>query len=57
MKHLTAVLFSLALLAACGADGDPVPPSLSGEVSIGYSSQKGMVSGADVGICLGPSCQ
>ena len=57
MKRLTVAFFGLALLAACGADGDPVPPRLSGEVSIGYSSQKGMVSGADVGLCLGPACQ
>jgi len=57
MKRLTVTFFWLALLAACGADGDPVPPRLSGEVSIGYSSQKGMVSGADMGLCLGPACQ
>ena len=56
MKRLKLAVSLLPFLAACGADGEPVPPRLSGEVSIGYSSQNGVVSGADVGLCLGPSC-
>ncbi|MBV1867025.1 MAG: hypothetical protein KUG69_03830 [Marinosulfonomonas sp.] len=57
MKRLTLICCLLPFLAACGADGEPTAPVLSGEVSLGYSSKSGVVSGTDLGLCLGPACK
>lgn len=34
MKHLIA-LISLALIAACGADGEPITPTMATNIGIG----------------------
>lgn len=41
MKRMAAVL-ALALLASCGADGEPVAPEVSGTQTIGVNSESGM---------------
>ena len=51
MTRLAAALMSLSLLAACGADGEPVRPSLNAGVGI---SNKGVSVGATAGVSAGP---
>ncbi|MCV3272168.1 hypothetical protein [Roseobacter sinensis] len=50
MKHL-AWAAALALLAGCGADGEPVTPQINGGVTI---NQNGIYPRASVGVGKGP---
>jgi hypothetical protein len=40
MKRIAAVM-ALGLLVSCGVDGEPVPPKLSAETTIGVNSETG----------------
>ena len=51
MIRLTGALLALAMLAACGADGEPVRPTLNGGVTI---SNSGIYPSASVGLNRGP---
>ncbi|MGB7241383.1 MAG: hypothetical protein WBC93_04750 [Sulfitobacter sp.] len=50
MTRAIAIL-ALATLTACGADGEPVRPSVNGSVSV---SNHGVHTGASVGLSKGP---
>ncbi|MFK7746594.1 MAG: hypothetical protein AB8B47_16180 [Roseobacter sp.] len=50
MKRAVLIL-SLLGLAACGADGEPVRPSVSGGVTI---NQNGVYPSVGVGVAKGP---
>ncbi|MGZ2259003.1 hypothetical protein [Roseobacter sp. A03A-229] len=50
MRHLVLVA-ALGLLAACGADGEPVTPQINGGVTI---NQNGIYPSASVGVGKGP---
>lgn len=50
MRTLTALL-SIAALAACGADGEPIRPSLNAGVGV---STSGVSVGGNVGVSKGP---
>ena len=52
MTRILAVL-SLIALAACGADGDPVTPTMN--TNIGISSHSGVSVGTSVGVKKGPA--
>ncbi|MEM7732879.1 MAG: hypothetical protein AAF280_08880 [Pseudomonadota bacterium] len=45
-------LVSVALLAACGADGEPVTPTMN--TNVGISSHSGVSVGTSVGVKKGP---
>ncbi|WP_299403394.1 hypothetical protein [uncultured Roseobacter sp.] len=49
--RLLAPLMICGLLAACGADGEPVTPSVNGGVTI---NQNGIYPRASVGVGKGP---
>lgn len=51
MKRLIAVMCLLGILAACGADGEPVRPTVSGAVTIGNG---GVYPSVGVGVNRGP---
>lgn len=53
MTRIPAALALVALLAACGADGEPVQPRLTGKTSIGVNSNSGVYSRNSVGIEIG----
>ena len=49
MKSTVAVL-GLALLAGCGADGEPTPPEVRANTTVGVNSQSGVYSRTSIGI-------
>ncbi|WP_264210968.1 hypothetical protein [Leisingera thetidis] len=51
MRNMIFALLGLALLAACGADGEPVQPTLNAGVGVGGS---GVHVGGAVGLHKGP---
>ncbi|OWU79040.1 hypothetical protein [Phaeobacter sp. 22II1-1F12B] len=51
LTRTLAVLLSLSILAACGADGEPVQPTVSGGVSV---SRSGVHATGGVGLNRGP---
>ncbi len=51
MNRILAVMLSLSVLAACGADGEPVQPTVSGGVSV---SRSGVHATGGVGLNRGP---
>ena len=51
MKRLIASLCLIGTLAACGADGEPVRPTVSGAVTI---SDGGVYPSVGVGVNRGP---
>ena len=50
MKHLIWIA-ALGALSACGADGEPITPSLNAGVTIGSG---GVSTNASVGVSQGP---
>ncbi|MFD1343522.1 hypothetical protein [Litorisediminicola beolgyonensis] len=48
---MMAALLALAVLAGCGADGEPVRPTYGATVSVGSD---GVRTGASVGLRKGP---
>ena len=50
MKRLAIVLLGCGLLAACGVDGDPVKPEVSGSTSFGVNSKSGVSTSTTIGI-------
>lgn len=50
MKRTLAVLGMIGLLSACGADGDPIKPTLNAGVGL---SPAGVSLGGRVGVKLG----
>ncbi len=51
MKTWIALMASMALLAGCGVDGEPLRPSFNAGLSVGTS---GVTPGASVGLSKGP---
>lgn len=51
MMRAVFLMSTLAALAACGADGEPIRPTLNGGVSI---SSSGIYPSASVGLNKGP---
>ncbi|WP_300036086.1 hypothetical protein [uncultured Roseobacter sp.] len=51
MIRLTGAALILGLLAACGADGEPVRPTVNGGVTI---SNSGIYPSASIGLGRGP---
>ncbi len=51
MKKILTAFPMLALLAACGADGDPITPTANVNVGVGTS---GAHASANVGLQKGP---
>jgi len=49
--RVTALIASLAVLAACGADGEPVQPTLNAGISI---TPNGVTPNIGVGLRQGP---
>lgn len=50
MTRLLAALGLIGLLTACGVDGEPIPPKVSGEQVIGINSNSGPFTKTNVGI-------
>jgi hypothetical protein len=53
MIRISALLLALTALIACGADGEPTPPTVSGKTSVSMNSQGGLSSKASIAIQLG----
>ena len=51
MIRISAALAMLTLLAACGADGDPIRPSLNSTLSV---TPSGVSLGTSLGVSKGP---
>ncbi|WP_424980418.1 hypothetical protein [Leisingera sp. S232] len=51
MRNMIFALLGLAVLAACGADGEPVQPTLNAGVGVGSG---GVHVGGAVGLHKGP---
>ncbi|WP_193748860.1 lipoprotein [Leisingera sp. ANG-Vp] len=51
MRKTVFALFALAVLAACGVDGEPVQPTLNAGIGVGDS---GVHAGGAVGLHKGP---
>ncbi|AHC99860.1 hypothetical protein [Leisingera methylohalidivorans] len=51
MRNMIFALLGLAVLAACGVDGEPVQPTLNAGVGVGNS---GIHVGGAVGLHKGP---
>ncbi len=51
MMRITATLITLAALAGCGADGDPIRPTANVNVGVGTS---GTSAGINLGLNKGP---
>ncbi|SFA90456.1 hypothetical protein SAMN05421688_1628 [Poseidonocella pacifica] len=47
-----SLLFILAL-AACGADGEPTPPRVTGDTTIGVNSKNGGFTRTSIGVEFG----
>lgn len=50
MIRIAVALMSLSLLAACGADGAPRKPVVSGKQTIGVNSNSGVFTNTQIGI-------
>jgi len=55
MKPFLVCLTALAL-AACGVDGAPIKPKLSGTATVGTNSQSGTFTDTGVTLCVGNAC-
>ncbi|RPE66245.1 hypothetical protein EDD53_1945 [Pacificibacter maritimus] len=53
MKTIILTVLSCGFLAACGADGDPKPPRVSGETAVSLNSNSGMSTSTSIGIHFG----
>lgn len=51
-KVLTFGLLAI-LLAACGVDGEPTPPTITGETKFGVNSNRGAFTTTDVALEIG----
>lgn len=51
MKHVLTLIISMAVLTACGVDGEPVQPTVSGAVTI---SDSGIYPSVGVGLYQSP---
>ncbi len=51
MKRIAAILLMLTALSACGADGEPVQPSLNAHVGL---SSNGVYAAGGIGLHKGP---
>jgi hypothetical protein len=51
MKHAAVLMIVFTALAACGADGEPVRPSVNAGVSV---TPSGVYPSASVGVSKGP---
>ncbi|WP_439103416.1 hypothetical protein [Celeribacter marinus] len=50
MIRIATVLMALTTLAACGANGEPTKPVISGKQTIGVNSNMGAYSSTQIGI-------
>lgn len=46
-------ILALGTLAACGVDGEPVPPTVTGSTTIGVNSNSGPFTKTSIGIEFG----
>ncbi len=53
MTRLIAGLLTACLLAACGADGEPLTPRYSAKTTIGFNSKTGAYNNTELGIHFG----
>jgi hypothetical protein len=53
MKSITLVVLCCSFLTACGADGEPTAPRVTGETSVSLNSNSGMSTSTSVGIQFG----
>ncbi len=53
MTRLISGFLTALLLAACGADGEPLTPRYSAETTIGFSSISGAYHRTAIGIEIG----
>lgn len=50
MRSLVVMLFAFGVLSACGADGEPTAPVVSGKQTIGVSTNSGVFTKTEIGI-------
>lgn len=50
MIRTIAAMISLVLLVACGADGEPVKPTVTGKQTFGVNSSSGGYANTQIGI-------
>lgn len=48
-----AVILVVSALAACGVDGEPIPPEVKGETTVGYNSSEGMFQSTAITLLFG----
>ena len=54
MKKL-AVLGGLVALGACGVDGEPTPPEVTGKTTVGVNSDSGVFNSTQITLLFGGS--
>lgn len=46
-------VFMVTGLAACGVDGEPTPPKVTGSTTVGFNTSSGAFSSTEIGVHFG----